>query len=71
MLVCVFVGQGEEMTADKALGVTVKYLRLAILVALLASLAIIILKQVGVILPIRAFDHVTLAYLAGCYWLTK
>ena len=52
---------------DVAIGIT----RRCILVTLLALLAATILRHFGVSLPLRSPDHVTLAYLAGIYWLTK
>ena len=59
------------MTVDQAISQVTKYARQAILIALLIMLAVILLKQFGVTLPIRSIGHVELAYLAGAYWLTK
>lgn len=59
------------MTIDTAVAQAIKYGRQAILVALLVLLAAVILQRFGVRLPISTPDHVTLAYLAGAYWLTK
>lgn len=62
---------GRQMTVDQAASLTITWLRRAVLVVLLISLAVIILRQYGVTLAIRPFDPITLAYLAGTYWLTK
>jgi len=59
------------MTIDQAVNQAISWLRKAVLVILLASLAVILLKTFGVSLPIRTLGHVELAYLAGSYWLTK
>ena len=59
------------MTADQAIHTFVKYLRLAILIALSLMLVAIVARQLGIVLPIRTMGHVELAYLAGAYWLTK
>lgn len=59
------------MTADQAISQVIKYLRLAVLAAILLLLAVILLRQFGVSVPLRTIGHVELAYLAGVYWLTK
>lgn len=43
----------------------------AILLLILVTLAVILLKAFGVVLPIRTLGHVEPAYLAGAFWLTK
>jgi len=60
-----------SMTIDKFLQLAVKYLRLGVLVTLLAAIAVVVLAMFGVSLPVRPPGHVELAYLAGAYWLTK
>lgn len=47
------------------------WLRQLILFLLLASAALLLLRAVGVALPIRTLGHVELAYIAGVYWLTR
>jgi len=42
-----------------------------VLAAILLLLAVILLRQFGVSVPLRTIGHVELAYLAGVYWLTK
>ena len=59
------------MAADQLISTILKYLKILISVALLAMIAVILLRQFGVVLPIRSMGHVELAYLAGAYWLTK
>jgi hypothetical protein len=59
------------VTVDRLLAQIIKYGRQGILIALLFLLAIAILAKFGDFLPIRTVDHITLAYLAGAYWLTK
>ena len=59
------------MTVDRLIAQIVKYGRQGILIALLLLLALAIVKFFGISLPIRTPDHITLAYLAGAYWLTK
>jgi hypothetical protein len=59
------------VTADQAISQVIKYLRLAVLAAILLLLAVILLRQFGVSVPLRTIGHVELAYLAGVYWLTK
>lgn len=59
------------MTVDRLLAQIIKYGRQGILIALLFVLAVAILAKLGISLPIRTVDHITLAYLAGAYWLTK
>jgi hypothetical protein len=59
------------VTIDQAANQIIAWLRKAVLVVLLISLAVILLKTFGVQLPIRTLGHVELAYLAGAYWLTK
>jgi len=59
------------VTVDRLLAQIIKYGRQGILIALLFVLAVAILAKLGISLPIRTVDHITLAYLAGAYWLTK
>ena len=59
------------MTADQAISTIIKYLKIVILLALLAMLAVILARQFGIVLPVRTVGHVELAYLAGAYWLMK
>jgi hypothetical protein len=59
------------VTVDRLLAQIIKYGRQGILIALLFLLAVAILVKLGISLPIRTVDHITLAYLAGAYWLTK
>ncbi len=56
-----------EQTADTVFD----WFRRVILAMLLASVAIVLLKAFGVVIPIRTLGHIELAYLAGAYWLTK
>ena len=64
-------GGDVRVTIDKLLQLITKYARQFILIALLLLFVAVILRQLGVILPIRSIGHVELAYLAGAYWLTK
>lgn len=64
-------GGDVRVTIDKLLQLVTKYARQCILLALLLLLVIVILRQLGVILPIRSIGHIELAYLCGAYWLTK
>lgn len=59
------------MTIDKAIQLAIKYGRQAILLALLVLIGTVILRQFGVSLPLKSPDPITLAYMAGAYWLTK
>ena len=59
------------MTIDQAVNNAITWLRRAVLAVLLAMLAIILLRNFGVRLPISTPGHIELAYLAGAYWLTK
>jgi len=59
------------VTADQAISTIIKYLKIVILLALLAMLAVILARQFGIVLPVRTVGHVELAYLAGAYWLMK
>jgi len=70
--VSAYAGGGDvRVTIDNLIQNAIKYARQGILIALLLLLAVVILRQLGVILPIRAIGHVELAYMAGVYWLTK
>lgn len=59
------------MTAQAIASQVTAWLRTAIALMLLVSLAATLLRSFGISLPIRSPDHVTLAYLAGAYWLSK
>lgn len=52
-------------------GLVASWLRLVVLLMLLASLAILLARSLGIVLPIRTLGHVELAYAAGAYWLTR
>lgn len=47
------------------------WLKTAIVLLILVSLAVILLRAFGVTIPIRTIGHVELAYLAGAYYLTR
>ena len=59
------------MTADAIVSQITGWLRKAILLLILVTLAVILLKAFGIVIPIRTLGHIELAYLAGAYWLTK
>jgi len=59
------------VTVDSLIQKVTKYLRQGVLIALLFCVGIVVIKSLGLDIPIRAVDHITLAYLAGAYWLTK
>lgn len=59
------------MTVDSLIQKVTKYLRQGVLIALLFCVGVVVIKSLGVDIPVRAIDHVALAYLAGAYWLTK
>ena len=56
------------LTADQALAIVFKVIAWGIAMMLLAAIA----QRFGARLPVvPAIDHVTLAYLAGAYWLLR
>lgn len=58
------------MTIDQAFNQFIAWLRRAIVVMVLISVAVLLLKSFGVTLPItKTITGIELAYLAGCYWL--
>lgn len=59
------------MTADAIVSQITAWLRKAILLLILITLAVIIVRAFGIVIPIRTLGHIELAYLAGAYWLTK
>ena len=59
------------MTADAIVSQITAWLRKAILLLLLVTLAVILVRAFGIVIPIRTLGHIELAYLAGAYWLTK
>jgi hypothetical protein len=60
------------VTIQHVVSQSIGWLRTALLVAILASAAMIMLKAYGVILPFRTgIGHIELAYMAGVYWLTR
>ena len=59
------------MTADAIVSQITGWLRKAILLLILVTLAVILLKAFGIVIPLRTLGHIELAYLAGAYWLTK
>lgn len=59
------------MTAEAIVSQITAWLRKAILLLILITLAVILLKAFGVAIPLRTLGHIELAYLAGAYWLTK
>ena len=59
------------MTADAIVSQIAAWLRKAILLLILVTLAVILVRAFGVVIPIRTLGHIELAYLAGAYWLTK
>ena len=48
-----------------------KYTQYLPAIVLLAMLAMILLRYLGVPLPVTTPEPIALAYLCGCYWLTK
>lgn len=59
------------MTADAIVSQIIGWLRKAILLLILVTLAVILVRAFGIVIPIRTLGHIELAYLAGAYWLTK
>lgn len=59
------------MTAQQLASQIIAWLRTAIALLILVSIAAELVRTLGVQLPIRSLDHIELAYLAGAYWLTK
>ena len=60
------------MTANAIVAQVIDVLRKVALVLILVSLALILLRAFGVVIPIRSgLSEVALAYCAGVYWLTK
>lgn len=59
------------MTAQQVIAQIIAWLRTAIALLILVSIAAELVRILGVQLPIRSIGHVELAYLAGAYWLTK
>lgn len=59
------------MTATAIAQQIVHWIRMAVLITILLSIATILLKAFGINLPVRAAGHIELAYLAGAYWFTK
>lgn len=59
------------MTANAIVAQIIDVLRKVALVLILVSLAVILVRAFGVVIPIRTLGHVELAYLSGCYWLTR
>ena len=59
------------MTADAIASQITTWLRKAILLLILVTLAVILVRAFGIVIPIRTLGHIELAYLAGAYWLTK
>lgn len=59
------------MTADAIVSQITGWLRKAILLLILVTLAVILLKAFGIVIPLRTLGHIELADLAGAYWLTK
>ena len=56
------------LTADQALAIVIKVIAWGLALMLLAAIA----QRFGARLPlVPAIDHVTLAYLAGAYWLLR
>lgn len=51
--------------------IVMQWLRWAAGIALLVLLTASLARHLGIVLPVRGVDHVTLAYLAGVYWLIK
>lgn len=59
------------MTANAIVAQVIDVLRKVALVLILVSLAVILIRAFGVVIPIRTLGHIELAYLAGAYFLTK
>ncbi len=59
------------MTAQQLASQIIAWLRTAIALLILVSIAAELVRTLGVQLPIRSLGHIELAYLAGAYWLTK
>lgn len=59
------------MTADAIASQITAWLRKAILLLLLITLAVILVRAFGIVIPVKTLGHIELAYLAGAYWLTK
>lgn len=56
------------LTADQALAIVIKVIAWGLALMLLAAIA----QRFGARLPlVPAIDHVTIAYLAGAYWLVR
>lgn len=59
------------MTANAVIAQIIDALRKVALVLILVSLAVILIRAFGIVIPIRTLGHIELAYLAGAYYLTK
>ena len=59
------------MTANAVIAQIIDVLRKVALVLILVSLAVILVRAFGIVIPIRTLGHIELAYLAGAFWLTK
>lgn len=59
------------MTAQQVIAQIIAWLRTAIALLILASIAAELVRVLGVQIPLRSPGHIELAYLAGAYWLTK
>ncbi|WP_299477034.1 hypothetical protein [uncultured Paracoccus sp.] len=59
------------MTIDQAWSHAITWLRRAILIALLALISVWLLARFGVRLPVATPDHVSMAYVAGAFWLVS
>ncbi len=59
------------MNAQQVASQITGWLRTAILIMLLVTLAVVLLRSFGISIPLRGLGHIELAYLAGAYWLSK
>jgi hypothetical protein len=59
------------VTADTVIAEIVRWLRLVALLLLLITLAVILARSFGIMIPLKTLGHIELAYLAGAYYLTK
>lgn len=49
----------------------ISWLKIAIVMMILVSLAAILLRAFGITIPLRTIGHIEIAYLAGAYWLVR
>jgi hypothetical protein len=59
------------LTAQQIASQVISWLRTAVALLILASIAAELARVLGIQIPLRSPGHIELAYLAGAYWLTK